>query len=126
MYLINERKITVNSSLSTKKKIINNAMHRNEGWQTPLVARTSPTPCKIQEQASFKKNQVATINNYSRTIAICENSNTKNIFQVQFQYISSTYEPYFSLVFLLKHFTLSCNSISLYHIQSINLRRSRV
>ena len=24
-----------------KKTIINNAMHRNEGWQTPLVARKS-------------------------------------------------------------------------------------
>ena len=22
-------------------------MNRNEGWQTPLVARTSHTPCKI-------------------------------------------------------------------------------
>ena len=30
-------------------------MHWNEGWQTPLVARTPPTPCKIQGQASFKK-----------------------------------------------------------------------
>ena len=33
-------------------------MHRNEGWQTPLAAKTSPTPCKIQGQASFKKIQV--------------------------------------------------------------------
>ena len=90
MFLINGREMTVN--LSLKKTIINNAMHMNKGWQTPLVARTSHTRCKIQGQANFKKNS-STINNYSRTIAICENSSTKNIFQVQFQYISSTYEP---------------------------------
>ena len=59
MFLINGRKITVNSSFLKKKKkktIMNNAMHRNEGWQTPLVASTSHTPCKIQGQASIKKN----------------------------------------------------------------------
>ena len=31
-------------------------MHRNKGWQTLLVAWTSHTPCKIQGQASIKKN----------------------------------------------------------------------
>ena len=78
-------------------------MHRNKGWQTPLVAWTSNTPCKIQGQASIKKkNQVATINNYSSKIAICGNSSTKNIFQVQFQYISSTNEPCFSYQLIIE------------------------
>ena len=31
-------------------------MHRNKGWQTLLVAWTSHTPCKIQGQASTKRN----------------------------------------------------------------------
>ena len=33
-------------------------MHRNEGWQTPLVARKPHTPCKIQGQLQFVKIQV--------------------------------------------------------------------
>ena len=45
------------SIIFKKKKKKDNAMHRNEGWQTSLVARTSPTNCNIQGQASFKKIQ---------------------------------------------------------------------